>query len=57
MGFGDFLLKAASFVGKASLSITSEIINTSHLHINKLYLNKSLEISELDFEQKNDSWS
>jgi len=55
MGFGDFLLKAASFVGKASLSITSEIINTSHLHINKLYLNKSLEISELDFEQKNDS--
>lgn len=51
-GFGDFLLKAASFVGKASLSIASEIINTSHLHINKIYLNKALEINDLDFEQK-----
>lgn len=54
MGFGDFLSKAASFLGKASVSIASEIINTGPLHINKQYLDKVLEFNELelDFEQK-----
>lgn len=54
MGIGDFLSKAASFLGKASVSIASEIINTGPLHINKQYLDKVLEFNELelDFEQK-----
>ncbi|MCO6506967.1 MAG: hypothetical protein J6570_07665 [Snodgrassella sp.] len=54
MGFGDFLLKAASFVGKASVSIASEIISTGPLHVNKQYLNKVLEINDLglDYKQK-----
>lgn len=54
MGFGDFLSKAASFIGKASVSIASEIVDTGPLYLNKQYLNKVLEFNELelDFEQK-----
>ena len=54
MGFGDFLSKAASFIGKASVSIASEIVDTGPLYLNKQYLNKVIEFNELelDFEQK-----